>query len=277
VSQWWSPPLGYTRLSRSSPEFESLTVSWTDQKIWLCIIKQTSGWEWVKNKKRVPMINDRIKSDCIKTDRIKSITDPSRTIRPYQYQCPSYRSSAIFSIFVRKIWCCLLKNKKPDHKWSHMSSDCSKPFLFFSLNRHMDSHNQKSVFCPVCGKALGSERILRDHTRKVHEKWRRPAGPPPGPRICTICNKQFSDMSCLQRHKRNIHKLVREPAQFLDTVLKDPAIWMLFKQWSNWCGLELRIYYLFFRHSKMKLLRLNIFQPFYNLCYQFKCLLYLCL
>ena len=93
--------------------------------------------------------------------------------------------------------------------------------------RHMDCHNQKSVFCPVCGKALGSERILRDHTRKVHEKWRRvvaAAPPPAAPRTCQLCSKQFSDMSGLMRHRRNIHKnLVEPPAQFLANCIEESA------------------------------------------------------
>jgi hypothetical protein len=86
----------------------------------------------------------------------------------------------------------------------------------------MECHNQKTAFCGVCSKAFGSERMVQDHTRKVHEKWKQlPAAAGP-PAACHLCNKHFSDMSGLQRHNRNIHKDLVEPTgQFFANCTKD--------------------------------------------------------
>ena len=87
----------------------------------------------------------------------------------------------------------------------HICYQCGKSYTdSHHLNRHMESHGQKSSFCKTCGKAFQSEQKVKAHVRKVHEKWRRSQE---SEKPCALCNKKFPNFGSMKRHLKDVHKL----------------------------------------------------------------------
>ena len=102
----------------------------------------------------------------------------------------------------------LYYHKKRSHDPSnkiHICYQCGKSYTdSHHLNRHMESHGQKSSYCKTCGKAFQSEQKVKAHVRKVHEKWRR-ADDTEKP--CVLCDKKFPNFGSMKRHLKDVHKM----------------------------------------------------------------------
>ena len=102
----------------------------------------------------------------------------------------------------------LYYHKKRSHDPSnkiHICYQCGKSYTdSHHLNRHMESHGQKSSYCKTCGKAFQSEQKVKAHVRKVHEKWRR-ADDTEKP--CALCDKKFPNFGSMKRHLKDVHKM----------------------------------------------------------------------
>ena len=101
----------------------------------------------------------------------------------------------------------LYYHKKRTHDPSnkiHICYQCGKSYAdSHHLNRHMESHGQKSSFCKTCGKGFQSEQKVKAHIRKVHEKWRKSNELE---KPCALCNKKFATFGSMKRHLKDVHK-----------------------------------------------------------------------
>jgi len=87
----------------------------------------------------------------------------------------------------------------------HICYQCGKSYTdSHHLNRHMESHGQKTSFCKTCGKAFQSEQKVKAHVRKVHEKWRRSDE---AEKPCALCDKKFPNYGSMKRHLKDVHKM----------------------------------------------------------------------
>jgi len=87
----------------------------------------------------------------------------------------------------------------------HICYQCGKSYSdSHHLNRHMESHGQKSSYCKTCGKGFQSEQKVKAHFRKVHEKWRKSDEPE---KPCVLCSKKFPNFGSMKRHLKDVHKL----------------------------------------------------------------------
>ena len=87
----------------------------------------------------------------------------------------------------------------------HICYQCGKSYAdSHHLNRHMESHGQKSSFCKTCGKGFQSEQKVKAHVRKVHEKWRKSNELE---KPCALCSKKFATFGSMKRHLKDVHKM----------------------------------------------------------------------
>ena len=101
------------------------------------------------------------------------------------------------------------RSHNPENK-IHICYQCGKSYAdSHHLNRHMESHGQKSSFCKICGKSFQSEQKVKAHVRKVHEKWRKSHEMS---QKCVECNKTFVNFGSMKRHLKEIHKMTTTEA-----------------------------------------------------------------
>lgn len=113
------------------------------------------------------------------------------------------------------------RSHDPNNK-IHICYQCGKSYTdSHHLNRHIESHGQKSSFCKICGKAFQSEQKVKGHVRKVHEKWRKSEE---SEKPCVMCDKKFTNFGSLKRHLKDVHKLslVEANTMLIDRFSLDP-------------------------------------------------------
>jgi len=95
----------------------------------------------------------------------------------------------------------------------HICYQCGKSYSdSHYLNRHLESHGQKSSYCKTCGKAFQSDEKVKAHQRKVHEKWRKSEE---YDKPCILCVKKFLNFGSMKRHLKDVHKLSTSDANAL--------------------------------------------------------------
>ena len=125
----------------------------------------------------------------------------SHNVRENEYQCDvcKLKFKSKKTLYYHK-----KRTHNPDNK-IHICYQCGKSYAdSHHLNRHLDTHGQKSSFCKTCGKAFQSEEKVKAHVRKVHEKWRRQNDVPI---MCALCDKYLSNFTSMKRHLKEVHKL----------------------------------------------------------------------
>ena len=101
------------------------------------------------------------------------------------------------------------RSHNPENK-IHICYQCGKSYAdSHHLNRHMESHGQKSSFCKICGKSFQSEQKVKAHVRKVHEKWRNSNEMS---QKCVKCSKTFGNFGSMKRHLKEVHKMTTTEA-----------------------------------------------------------------
>ena len=101
------------------------------------------------------------------------------------------------------------RSHNPENK-IHICYQCGKSYAdSHHLNRHMESHGQKSSFCKICGKSFQSDQKVKAHIKKVHEKWRKSNEMS---QKCVECSKTFGNFGSMKRHLKEVHKMTTTEA-----------------------------------------------------------------